>query len=177
MIFLLKRLANRGVLSASPQTMASFNPRRKVWPASRAKVPRPWVVDDGAGERRNECAVFAAWHTSGGAVDPAVSNPPAGLGMQMNQFGFNRTGINVQVIVVAACANLRDWQPMQTNAFPGGSAAFSGPQWADLNWQKRVIYPLKRLANVFLFLCRPLVLPKKEEMVRGAGFEPATPSV
>jgi hypothetical protein len=57
----------------------------------------------------------------------------AGLGMQMNQFGFNLTGYSGQVVVVEACTDLASpvWLPVQTNTLTTGSAYFSDPQWTN----------------------------------------------
>ena len=61
-------------------------------------------------------------------LPPQIS--PAGLGMQMNQFGFNLTGFSGQVVVVEACTDLANpvWLPVGTNTLTGGSACFSDPQ-------------------------------------------------
>jgi hypothetical protein len=58
---------------------------------------------------------------------------PAGLGMQMNQFGFNLTGYSGQVVVMEACTDLANpvWLPVGTNTLTTGSAYFSDPQWTN----------------------------------------------
>jgi hypothetical protein len=69
-------------------------------------------------------------------LPPQIS--PAGLGMQMNQFGFNLTGFSGQVVVVEACTDLANpvWLPVGTNTLntfigTNGTSYFSDPQWTN----------------------------------------------
>jgi hypothetical protein len=65
--------------------------------------------------------------------NPPPQISPTGLGVQANQFGFNLTRFNGQVVVVEACTDLAnpDWQPVQTNTLTTSSAYFSDSQWTN----------------------------------------------
>jgi len=51
--------------------------------------------------------------------------------MQTNRFGFTISWATNISVVVEACTNLADWQPVQTNTLTGGTSYFSDPQWTN----------------------------------------------
>ena len=62
----------------------------------------------------------------------------AGLGGQMNQFGFNVSGFSGQVVVVEACTDLANpvWTPVSTNTLntcigTNGTSCFSDSCWTN----------------------------------------------
>jgi hypothetical protein len=77
-----------------------------------------------------------------GSIPTALWSPSTPLGMQLpgntfgglaNEFGFNITGTNSQVIVVEACTDLANpvWLPIYTNTLTGSPLPFSDPDWTN----------------------------------------------
>ncbi len=64
---------------------------------------------------------------------PQVQTTDPSFGVRTNQFGFNITWANGQVVVVEACTNLANpiWSPLQTNTLSSDSLYFSDPQWTN----------------------------------------------
>ena len=64
---------------------------------------------------------------------PQAQTSAASFGVQTNQFGFNITWANDQVVVVDACTDLANpvWIPVGTNTLTGGSSYFSDTQWTN----------------------------------------------
>lgn len=63
--------------------------------------------------------------------NPTILNCAPDFGMQTNRFGFTISWATNISVVVEACTNLADWQPVQTNTLTGGTSYFSDPQWTN----------------------------------------------
>jgi hypothetical protein len=63
---------------------------------------------------------------------PAAQIDTASIGLAGGQFTFNYTGVVGKTVVIEASANLKDWQPVQTNVLTDtGTTYFSDPQWTN----------------------------------------------
>ena len=62
---------------------------------------------------------------------PQIQAITASSGLQTNQFGFNIQWASGQSVVVEACTNILDWQPVETNTLTTGTSYFNDPQWTN----------------------------------------------
>lgn len=78
------------------------------------------------------------WGTTYGGLPAYMLGAPApqiggggSIEVQSGHFSFEVSGIINQTVVVEACTNLVNWQPVWTNTLTTATANFTDPQWAN----------------------------------------------
>jgi len=57
------------------------------------------------------------------------------FGVVTNQFGFNVSGTEGQIIVVEGSTDLVNWTPVGTNTVCGGACYVCDPCWTNFPWR------------------------------------------